>query len=189
MAREDPRHDLAAELVVDDFARDSRSGTFAYTVNGVVQTKAITLVTFADPVPVCAFGFVPDPALATNYQDLWWNAPAGSESGWGVSLTHQGNLIFAGWFTYDADGRALWLSATLVKVAGATYAGTLIRSTGPAWSATPYDPRQVVRTAVGTASVTFANGNAGAFSYTVNGVTQTKPITRYVYQPPGTVCQ
>ena len=50
---------------------------------------------------------------ATNYQDLWWAAPAESESGWGVNFTHQGDMIFATWFTYDVDGTPLWLSATV----------------------------------------------------------------------------
>src|SRR5262249_40359129 len=37
---------------------------------------------------------------AANYQGLWWSSPANSESGWGVNLAHQGDIIFASWFTY-----------------------------------------------------------------------------------------
>src|SRR4051812_12846799 len=44
-----------------------------------------------------------------SYQGLWWNAPAGSESGWGVNITHQGSTVFATWFTYAADGKGIWL--------------------------------------------------------------------------------
>ena len=51
------------------------------------------------PEPTCAWGRSLNLARATNYQDLWWN-PA--ESGWGVNFTHQGDIIFATWFTYDA---------------------------------------------------------------------------------------
>ena len=50
-----------------------------------------------------------------NYQGLWWNAPAWSESGWGINFAHQGSDIFATWFTYGADGSPLWQSATAVK--------------------------------------------------------------------------
>jgi len=32
---------------------------------------------------------------ASNYQGLWWNAPAGSESGWGINFAHQSDIIFA----------------------------------------------------------------------------------------------
>ena len=31
------------------------------------------------------------PSRATEYTDLWWN-PA--ESGWGLTITHQGNVLF-----------------------------------------------------------------------------------------------
>ncbi|HEX7273240.1 MAG TPA: hypothetical protein VF420_13935, partial [Casimicrobiaceae bacterium] len=41
------------------------------------------------------------PAASVNYEGLWWAAPAGSESGWGVNFAHQGDTIFASWFTYD----------------------------------------------------------------------------------------
>ena len=48
-------------------------------------------------------------------------------------------------------------------------------------------------TPVGTATFTFADGNNGTFSYNVdlgdgvNKANQTKPITRQVFRPPGTV--
>ena len=45
------------------------------------------------------------PAVPANYQGLMWKAPAGSEAGWGLNLAHQGDSMFATWFTYDADGR------------------------------------------------------------------------------------
>ena len=63
-------------------------------------------------VPTCVWGAEADLAKATNFQDLWYAAPAESESGWGVNLTQQGSTIFATWFTYDASGNPLWLSAT-----------------------------------------------------------------------------
>ncbi|HEY5307625.1 MAG TPA: hypothetical protein VIK97_03865, partial [Casimicrobiaceae bacterium] len=50
--------------------------------------------------------------LSNNYGGLWWNAPPGSESGWGINLAHQGDTIFATWFTYDLAGKAWWLSMT-----------------------------------------------------------------------------
>ena len=43
----------------------------------------------------------------SNYEGLWWN-PA--ESGWGINFAHQGDQIFATWYTYDTAGRAWWLS-------------------------------------------------------------------------------
>jgi predicted dienelactone hydrolase len=165
------------------------NGTFAYTVAGMSQTKSITRQIFGSVVPTCSFGAQPDLTLAANYQDMWWAAPEGSEAGWGVSLTHQGNTIFAVWFTYGFDGMPLWQVATAVQTAPGTYAGTLYRTHGPAFNAVPFTPASVIATPVGTASFMFSNGNSATFSYTVDGVSQTKHITREVFVAPGTVCQ
>ena len=56
-------------------------------------------------------------------------------------------------------------------------------------ASSPFDPAKVVVTDAGTATLTFTNGNAGTFGYTLDGVTQTKAITRQVFRSPGTVCQ
>src|SRR6185312_1631393 len=93
---------------------DAGSGTFTYTVNGVSQTKAITREIFG-PLPNCTFGVETNPALANNYQDLWWAAPAGSQAGWGINLTHQGDTIFATWFTFDHDHSPMWLVVTAAR--------------------------------------------------------------------------
>jgi hypothetical protein len=169
---------------------DADHGTFSYTVNGVSQTKSITRQVFGPP-PRCTWGAVPDLALASNYTDLWW-VPGGAESGWGINFTHQGDAIFAAWFTYDFTGAALPLTGTLRKVAPGVYSGPLIKTSGPPFSAAPWVPAAVTRTQVGTATVTFANGNAATFTFTVNdgdkATTQTKSITRQVFRAPGTVC-
>ncbi len=165
---------------------DTNTGSFTYTVNGIQQTKALTRQLFG-PAPTCTFGTQPNLALATNYQDLWWVA-LGAESGWGLNLTHQGSNIFATWFTYDSDGTPLWLSATLQQGTGNVYGGALIRTAGPAFNAVPFDPTKVTRTTVGNVTLAFTDGNNARFDYTVNGITQTKTITRQVFVSPGTVC-
>jgi serine protease len=114
-------------------------------------------------------------------QGLWWNAPAASESGWGLNLAHQGTVIFATWFTYNQNGKAWWLSMTATKTGPNTYAGQLVETHGPPFSATPFVPGQVTSNVVGNAVLTFSDGNNGTFSYTVNGISQQKTITRQVY--------
>ncbi len=183
---------------------DKDNGTFSYTVNGISQSKPITRQVFGSPVPTCTEGGTP-PATP-NYQDLWWRAPAGSESGWGVNITQQGTVLFATWFTYDINGNGMWLvmsngvqqmSAgvdssgyfTGTPSALPIFTGTLYQTTGPSFSATPWDPSQVKLTAVGNATFSFSDANNGTFAYTVNGVSQTKPITRQVFSSPTTVCQ
>jgi serine protease len=163
-------------------------GTFSYTVGGVSQTKAITRQVFG-ALPTCVFGAQSNLARATHYQDLWWNAPPGSESGWGINVIQQGGVIFATWFTYDFDGAPLWLSVTATSAVPGTYSGTLHRTTGPAFNAVPFDPTRIRTAPVGTATLTFADGNAATFAYTVNGVSQQKSITRQVFRSPGTVCR
>ena len=167
---------------------DNNNATFTSTINGATQTRKITRQVFG-PLPTCTFGLFSDLTQAFNYQDLWWAAPAGSESGWGVFLTHQGDTIFATWFTYAADRSPLWLVATASKTATGTYAGTLYQTSGPPFNIVPFDPTKVVATAVGSATFTFTDGNNGTFAYTVNGETQSKAITRQIFVAPGTVCQ
>jgi len=48
---------------------------------------------------------------------------------------------------------------------------------------------EVTLSAAGAATFTFADGNHGSFAYTVNGIAQTKTITRQVFHPPGTLCR
>jgi hypothetical protein len=167
---------------------DSNNGTFSYRVNGIQQTKVITRVAFGE-LPTCTSGLEPNLAAATNYQDIWWNAPPGSESGWGINLVQQSNIIFATWFTYDVDGSPLWLSMTAQNASLGVYSGTLYRTTGSPFSAVPFNPALIATTPVGTGTLTFANGNSGTFAYTVNGVSQAKPITRTVFRSPGTTCR
>jgi len=170
---------------------DGNNGTLTYTVNGTTQAKSITREVFG-AVPACTWGGLSDLALATNYTDMWW-AAGGVESGWGINFAHEGDVIFATWFTYDFTGAALPLSATLSKVGPGLYSGTLIRTSGPPFSAVPFNPDAVTRTPVGTATVTFINGNAATFSFQVSdgmkSTMQTKSIVRQVFRPPGTVCR
>ena len=173
---------------------DENNGTFAYTVNGISQTKNITRqILGAAAPPVCIFNSVVSAAAATNYQDIWWAAPAQSEDGWGINLTHQGSTIFGTWFTYDSDRAPMWLVVTALQTSSTIYAGDLYRTTGPPFNAVPFppigSPGGPTVTKVGTATFAFGNGQTGTFAYTVNGVSQAKAITRQVFRSPGTVCQ
>lgn len=165
---------------------DANNGTFSYVVNGIAQSKPITRLVFSTP-PVCAEGA--SHGAAPNYQDLWWRSPAGSESGWGLNIVHQGDIVFATWFTYDASGRGLWIVMEGSRTAAGVYSGSLYRTTGPAFSAIPFDPALVSRIPVGTATLTFSDASTGTFAYTVDGISQAKPIIRLIYALPATVCR
>ncbi len=166
---------------------DADNGTFSYVIGAVAQSKAIARQAFSSPVSTCSAS--PGTGSRQSYQDLWWRSPAGSESGWGVNITHQGDILFVTWFTYDVDGRGLWLVMSDARLtAPGTYAGALYRTTGPAFNAVPFDSSRVTVTQVGTGTLTFADANTGTFAYTVNGVSQSKPIMRQVFGSPTTVC-
>lgn len=120
---------------------------------------------------------------AVNYTGLFWNAPAGSESGWGLSVAHQGGVVFATWFTYDATGRPWWLAMTAQTTGAGVFSGTLYQTRGPAFDAVPFDPSRVSAVGVGTATLAFADRDNGRFFYTVNGISQSKAVTRQVFGP------
>ena len=168
---------------------DENTGTFTYTVNGITQSKPITRQVFDLQVSSCTAGGTA--GASPNYQDLWWRAPAGSESGWGVNLTHQGNILFATWFTYDATGKGMWIVMPEGRLGGTApgYSGKLYRTTGAPFNANPWNPASIAVIEVGSGSFSFSDTNAGTFAYTVNGISQSKAITRQVYSSPPTVCK
>ncbi|MEP7068271.1 MAG: hypothetical protein ABI789_03475 [Usitatibacter sp.] len=167
---------------------DADNGTFAYTVGTVTQTKAITRQLYSTPLTTCAAGGAA--SASGNFQDIWWNAPAGSESGWGLNITHQGDILFLTWFTYAANGHGMWLvMPNTRKTAPNAYAGAIYRTTGPAFSAVPFSQAQVVATEVGSVTITFTDSERGTFAYVVDGVSQSKAIIRQAYTTPLSVCR
>ena len=165
---------------------DVDNGAFTYQLEGVARTKPITRYVFSS-LPTCALGGASGPS--PNFQDLWWNSPAGSESGWGVSIEHQGDILFATWLTYDSIGRSLWLTAPrAIKTRDNVYSGALYRASGPAFSSPSWDATRVVATPVGDVTFAFADEGNGTFTAIVNGVAQAKAITRLAYSSPATIC-
>lgn len=169
---------------------DTTHAIFSYTINGIAQTKAIELQVFGSSIPTCTWSATANLAAATNYQDMWWAAPAGVESGWGLNIAHQGDSIFATWFTFGADGKPMWLVFGAPKVADKLYKGSVVTGTGPPLGTVPFIPANVKASVVGDATLTFIDGNRATFAYTIFGVSQTKSITREIYgSAGGTVCK
>ncbi len=161
---------------------------FSATISGSRISKSVTRQVFAAPVPSCVAGG--GPGAQPNYQDIWWASPAGSESGWGVYVTHQGDNLFVTWFTYGADGKALWLVASNVtRTVSGTYSGTLYRTWGPPFNAQPWNASQVSAMPVGSVTLAFSDAAHGQFTSTAMGVTQSKPIIRQAFSSPATACR
>jgi hypothetical protein len=164
---------------------DASNGTLAFTAKSVSRTIAITRLPLGAQ-PTCVATASPNFAAATNYQDIWWN-PA--EDGWGINFAHNGNTIYATWYTYDSDGSPLWLAALMSPGATpGTWSGAVWRVTGAPFGAT-YDPARKVVSTVGSATLAFADGNSATWSYTVNNRSGQKAITRFPFASPPTLCR
>jgi hypothetical protein len=142
-------------------------GTFAYTVNGVSDQRTITRQPFGSGA-----------AVTNAYGDLWWNA---NESGWGLSLTQQGNALFGVWYSYAPDGTATWyVLPTGTWITADTFMGDLFRTTysGGAFLGHTFNPGGVTRTDVGSLSIRFVDANDAVMTYSIDGLAGTKQVTR-----------
>ena len=126
--------------------------------------------------------FATEGVAATNYTDLWWN-PA--ESGWGLGVTHRGDVMFLTWFVYDEFGKPVWYVASDCRVATGTRGcrGTLYRTSGPPGPlpAGTFNVAAVRVNPVGTVELTFADDDTGTLAYTVDGRSGTKAIRRQLF--------
>jgi len=165
---------------------DDNNAVLMAVIDGRPFSKRITRQVFG-PVPTC--GANVSAAAPPNYTDLWWNAPAGSESGWGLFVTHQGDNAFAVWFTYDTDGRALWFVGNAARTGNGVFSGTFYRTTGAPYTVEPWPARNTVANAVGSLTLAFSDASNGTFTYSVPGASGFKAITREAFATPATVCR
>ena len=159
---------------------------FDYTVNGVTQSKSLQRQRFSTETRCVETRA--GRAYATNFQDLWWN-PA--ESGWGINLTHQGEIVFATWFTYGAGGRGQWLvGSDLRRQPTGEFRGRLYRTSGRAFDQIDGSAAMIGTPAdVGEMTLTFTDGENGRVDYRVDGFSQSKPITRQRFGTTAPLCQ
>jgi chitinase len=148
-----------------NFTSDS-TAELSYTVGAVYGFKSIGRL---------AFGVVNTTPII-DYTDMWWGGAA--QDGWGVVLTQQYHNIFAAWYTYDSTGQTTWFVMPDGTWSGNTYSGALYSTKGTPVIGGTYDAAALVVTPVGELSISFADANDATMTYTVNGLTQSKPISR-----------
>ena len=112
--------------------------------------------------------------FGTDHSDMWWDE---NESGWGLSVSHHGDIIFAVWYTYDDDGNPLWVVMPGGELNGNTFSGNAFTTTGSPYMA-GFDAKVTKVTPVGTVTIDFAQGT---FRSTVMGYFQQKRIKRQVF--------
>jgi hypothetical protein len=184
---------VMTEVGMATFLFKSRtSGVFGYTVGNVSQAKEISRMAFASADAGCTLGGAKMAGAPENYQDLWWNP---NDSGWGVNIAHQGDILFATYYSYDANGKGEWfvMSNTARYDAGAQftgYSGPMLRATGPAFDSPSWDTSKVRLTEVASASFLFNKAGDGRLDIRSAGTLQAmKPLVRMAFSLPASVCQ
>ena len=108
-----------------------------------------------------------------------------NESGWGVTASHQREVVFLTFFVYGTDNRPTFYTATATYTgqsgSGAlNFSGQMVQTTGP-WLGTFFNPNSVTRRVVG--DVTFsAFVDAATLTYSVDGTVVNKALTRQTFR-------
>lgn len=144
------------------------------TMKSLLRSLAFTLAAalgIAGPASASTF--------SVDYTDLWY---VPTESGWGLNLIQQNNVIFATMFVYGTDNTPRWYVASDLESAnGISFTGTLFRTTGSYFGAA-WNPAQTSITSVGSISIVFNTPSTATVTYTVDGVAVTKSVERQTWK-------
>ncbi len=146
--------------------QNANSASMTYTLG--TQSRTVAIV--RQPLGTGAI-----PGL--DYTDLWWNP---GESGWGMAIAQQAANMFLAWYVYDNTGKPVWYVASNCAVSGNGCTGTLYCTTGPPFGPT-FNSAAVQVITVGTMTLAFSDASNGTLTYTVNGVSASKTITRQLF--------
>jgi hypothetical protein len=160
---------------------------FEYDANGVLQRKTMARFPYGARTFGCSGTPATARAAATNYTDVWTGA--GDNPGWGLTLFHIDDALFAAWYTYDTDHEPVFFIIATTRQADGSYAGNVLRQR----NGTPFPdisaaPPSAGSDAIGTATLRFSDGTHGTFGYAIGSVVQSKPIVRLQVGDQATVC-
>lgn len=142
------------------------AATLTYTVRGATGTKVLQKQNFAA-----------GPTLGERFGGLWWGGS--TQNGWGLSIHQQNTVLFNVWYTYDRSGAPVWYVMPGGRfIQPRVYSGPIYRTRGSPWAGRVYDPSRLVLELAGTLTLAFDNESNGYMTYTVDGVEQTRAITR-----------
>lgn len=119
-----------------------------------------------------------NPQAVGKRSETWW---VPSESGWGMTVFDQGNLLAPTWYTYDSDGEPTWfLISGAFPQGGGRYSGRVLRLTG-----TPYDringPATTGSSEAGSMRFDYVGEDRLVFGYSVDGFNQSKTLQRFPF--------
>ncbi len=143
-----------------------------YVINGVSGQKNISRQ---------AFGPV-DNTPGLNVGDLWWGGEA-TQNGWGLNISQQYRTLFSVWYTYNQERKPIWYVMPGGTWAGNSYSGALYSFKNSAWLGVPFNPVLRQLKSEGSLKFDFSNANAATMTYNIEGVTQSKTLTRQFGNP------
>ncbi|HUP29987.1 MAG TPA: hypothetical protein VM122_07440 [Usitatibacter sp.] len=144
--------------------------TLTYTINGVSGSKSMSRTPFGPP----------DATPMASYGDLWWGGP--QQNGWGITIAQQYRTLFLAWYTYDGAGRPIWFYVSGGQwIASNVFRGRAYRANGSPWLGAPYNAAAFAPRDVGEVTLTFTDLSHGVMTYTIDGLTQSKPISRFTF--------
>lgn len=110
-----------------------------------------------------------------DYTGAWYKA---DENGWGLSVV-RGDTGAYGivMYNYNAGRNPTWYFMSGGSLSGTTYTGPVTMYSGPAFSE-PFSAVPVTTTGVGNVTINFTSTSTAAMTYTINGTTITKNITK-----------
>ena len=118
------------------------------------------------------------PTAPANPSGLWWNP---QESGWGMTITQQSNIMFVTIYTYAPGGAPVWYVASNCTIAASGCSGDLYRVDGGRPLSTPWSNGAASR--VGSIALTFSDNSNGTMATVIDQVAATKSITRQLFAP------
>jgi hypothetical protein len=133
---------------------------------------------FAALIIAIAGAIFSNAARAANYQDMWW---VPTESGWGINIAHQGDVMFATWFIYGLNGQPTWIFLSNAPRSGATgntFTGDIFQATGTPFATVPFVSQNTALTKAGTATIVFSDARNGTLTYNIGAAQVVKQITR-----------
>ena len=169
--------------------RTTSSSPICRLINGVFKSGNIAAAALATVLamlaapPAQAQAFTIDTSNssgASPLTGLWWNA---GESGWGATITQQSNMMFVTMFVYDAAANPVWYTVSCT-ISGASCSGDLLKVRGGSAPTATWSGNGIAVAVVGTMTLNFTSNDAGSMSYTLNGASSTRQITRQIFGPP-----
>jgi hypothetical protein len=145
---------------------------------GPIRALVIGFFALASAFSAAAFTVDTSPTTPTNVTGLWWNP---NESGWGINLIQESNIVFMTMFTYDGNGTPTWFVASSCAVSAGGCTGDLYRVSGGTQATRPWVSGRTAVATVGSFAVTFFDNSNASITYSIDGVSSSRNVVRQIF--------